>query len=218
MRSRDPLSVRRTPALRVALVAASLLALTACNTTPPPEETITAGEPPAAPADTMWGKFLRGTGMQAEEMDTSQLLKVAYCPKVDVREGTQVYQVGESGQTDNPGAVRFQASISRFARECRQDGDSIRIRVGVAGRVLTGPKGGSSTLSLPVRVVVVGPDDKVLYTRLSRVPASVSTDQPSVGWSFVDEDVVIPSAPGALIYVGFDPKGDAPARKSRARS
>lgn len=217
MRSRNPMHSRPNSTLRCVLLAASALLLAACNTTPPPEETITAGEEPAAPADTVWGKLLRGTGMQAEEMDTSQLLKVAYCPKVEVREGTQVYQIGEGGQTDNPGAVRFQASISRFARECRQDGDTIRIRVGVAGRVLTGPKGGASTLSLPVRVVVVGPEDKVLYTRLSRVPASVSTDEPSVAWSFVDEDVVIPSAPGAQIYVGFDPKGDAPAKR-RPRS
>ncbi|MGH2342352.1 hypothetical protein ACRC7T_12810 [Segnochrobactraceae bacterium EtOH-i3] len=191
-------------------------------TKPLPEDPVMAGDQPAAetaPADTVWGKLLRGTNEPAQEMDTTHLLKVAYCPKIEVREGTQVYQVGASGPTADPAAVRFQASITRFARECRQDGDTIRIRVGVAGRVLTGREGGSANLSLPVRVVAVGAEDKVFYSRLSRVPATVTTSEPSVGWSFVDEDVVIPVEPGIVLYVGFDPKGDAPASgRKRPRS
>lgn len=213
---------RVTPFSRLSLLAVSALLLAGCSTTSQPDEPVMASDPPAAeaaPADTVWGKLLRGTSEPAQEMDTTNLLKVAYCPKIQVREGTQVYQVGANGPTADPSAVRFQASISRFARECRQEGDNIHIRVGVAGRVLTGRDGGNANLSLPVRVVAVGAEDKVFYSRLSRVSASVSTSEPSVGWSFVDEDVVIPVEPGIVLYVGFDPKGDAPASgKKRPRS
>lgn len=202
---------------RLSVLAASALLLAACSTSSPEEA------PPAGQANTTWGKLLRGTSEPAQEMDTTQIRHVAYCPKIEVRDGTQVYHVGAGGgPVSDPTAVRFQATITRFARECVQDGDTIRIRVGVAGRVLTGAQGGSATLSLPVRVVIVaanelGGEERVLYTRLTRVSAAVNAANPSVPWEVIDEEVTMPAEPGAIIYVGFDPKGDsAPARKKKS--
>ena len=165
------------------------------------------------------GKMLLA-GTEPKEMDPKLYASTPVCPNIEIREGTEFMPILESGKTASPEAVvRFQANVQRVARDCDESGGGIRVRVGAAGRVLSGPKGATGAVTIPVRVVaLVG--DKVLYSKL--VPTTVDVQAPdfSALWSVVDDGLVLSVADSheATIYVGLDGKGDVRAPKpSKAR-
>ena len=51
--------------------------------------------------------------------------------------------------------VRFQATITRTARECSINGGEITARIGIQGRVIAGPAGAPPSVQVPLRVAVV---------------------------------------------------------------
>ncbi|MBP0574182.1 hypothetical protein J8J27_26120, partial [Mycobacterium tuberculosis] len=81
----------------------------------------------------------------------------------------RIYETGKTG----PDAVRYQTSIQRVARDCDIVGDQIVVRVGIAGRVAAGPKGGSGTVQVPLRVVVTDGAGKPIYSKAHIVPVNV---------------------------------------------
>jgi hypothetical protein len=115
--------------------------------------------------------------------------------------------------------VRYQATITKMARECTKTGDSITARIGIQGRVITGPAGAPTSVEVPLRVAVVqgGVGEKVIATKAYRTTVNLAEDE-SAPFSFVAEDLVYPvPAPSVadnyIFYVGFDPQlvaGDKP--------
>lgn len=77
------------------------------------------------------------------------LVEASECPTVAVAEGRSAIRAGEGA------AVRNQVSIANVARECleRPDG-SIVVKVGVEGRALLGPGGGSGRFDVPVSFAI----------------------------------------------------------------
>ena len=147
------------------------------------------------------------------------------CPVVDVRQGASTlttYGPGENTSTN----VRYQASIGQTARECAFAGANMTIKVGVQGRIISGPLGAPGKLDIPLRLALVheGPEPKTLWTRLYKVPVAVSDGQSNVPFIHVEEGLVIPKPKGAdvdsyVIYVGFDQQAQRPERPTRpARS
>ncbi len=51
--------------------------------------------------------------------------------------------------------MRYQGSIIRTARECHVNVGIMTMKVGIEGRVITGPAGGPGTVDVPLRVAVV---------------------------------------------------------------
>ncbi|WP_369720623.1 hypothetical protein AB8Z38_26205 [Bradyrhizobium sp. LLZ17] len=145
------------------------------------------------------------------------------CPQVTVRAGASTYGVGVTGKPAVGNDVRFQASITKMARECARNGGEITVRVGIQGRVIAGPAGAPSTVDVPLRVAVVqgGVGEKVIASKAYRTTVEMS-EGGSVPFTFVAEDLSypVPSAAVAdnyIFYVGFDPQALAPEPKARGK-
>ena len=145
------------------------------------------------------------------------------CPQVTVRAGASTYGVGATGKPAVGNDVRFQASISKMARECVRNGGEITARIGIQGRVIAGPAGAPSTVEVPLRVAVVqgGVGEKVIASKAYRTTVEMS-ENGSVPFTFVAEDLSypVPSAAVAdtyIFYVGFDPQALSPEPKGRKK-
>ena len=145
------------------------------------------------------------------------------CPSVSIRAGASTYAVAAPGKQPVGNDLRYQASITRTARDCTQTGDQITARIGILGRVIAGPAGSPATVDIPLRVAVVqgGVQEKTIATKVYRTSVSM-TDSGSVPFSLVAEDVVYPVPQGAagdsyIFYIGFDPQAlkPEPARKRK---
>ena len=129
-----------------------------------------------------------------------------YCPAVRIRAGTETYRVFPKGvdksDTDN---VRYQATITKVARECAYVGQNLTIKVGARGRVITGPGGESGDVTMPIRVAVTEGSDTI-YSKLYRPVETIATGSTNTQFSFVDQDVVIPAptATNIRVFIGFD--------------
>lgn len=134
------------------------------------------------------------------------------CPPVTVRAGASTYAVAAPGKQAVGNDVRYQASITKMARECIRNGADITARVGIQGRVAAGPAGAPSSVEIPLRVAVVqgGVGEKVIASKAYRTTVEMSEDG-SIPFTFVAEDLVYPMPSAAvadtyILYVGFDPQ------------
>lgn len=147
------------------------------------------------------------------------------CPPVSIRAGASTYAMAAPGKQPIGNELRFQATITRTARECTRNGDQITARIGIQGRVIAGPAGAPSSVEIPLRVAVVqgGVQEKTIATKAYRTTVSMSEDG-SEPFTLVAEDMVYPVPPGAagdsyIFYIGFDPLAlkpePKPARKKK---
>jgi hypothetical protein len=152
------------------------------------------------------------------------------CPDVTVRPGTATLMVNTpmpAGAELTAMDLRYQGTLVRFSRECGVRPGFMTMKVGVHGRVITGPAGGPGTVDVPVRIAVVqeGPEPKTVVSKLARLSVNVTGDPAFADFTHIDEDVTFPlprNAPDIanyVVYVGFDPaaapKPAAPARRRR---
>jgi hypothetical protein len=144
------------------------------------------------------------------------------CPPVSIRAGASTYAVGMPSKPATGNDLRYQATITRTARDCTLNGGEITARIGIEGRVIAGPAGAPSTVEVPLRVAVVqgGVQEKTIATKVYRTTVSMS-EASSVPFSLVAEDLVYPVPLGAagdsyVFYIGFDPQAAKPEAKVRA--
>jgi hypothetical protein len=125
-------------------------------------------------------------------------------------------------------ALKYQGSIVRTARECQFLSGIVTMKVGIEGRIITGPAGGPGQFDVPLRIAVVreGPEPKTVLSKFARIPVSVLADSGGVTFTHVDPEVAFPMPQPAydlesyIVYVGFDPAGIPPKKtktKPRAR-
>lgn len=141
-----------------------------------------------------------------------------YCPRIEIRDGSNVWRQGGEG----PLELRYQATITDIARECRIDGQTMTVRVGIEGRVLAGPKGDGGRLTLPIRVAVTKGLSTPVWTRLYHVGIDVPAGSPNVSFTQVEDQVQFPLPEPAelaeyIIFVGFDTQASQPERSRRGR-
>jgi len=134
------------------------------------------------------------------------------CPPVSIRAGASTYAVAAPGKQPVGNDLRFQATITRTARQCTKTGDQIIARIGIQGRVIAGPAGAPASVDIPLRVAVVqgGVQEKTVATKAYQTSVSMSEDG-SEPFSLVAEDLVYPVPTGAtgdsyIFYIGFDPQ------------
>ena len=132
-----------------------------------------------------------------------------YCPPLQIRADTEALTFYERGHDNEPGYVRFLGSITRTARECHLEGNTLVMKIGVAGRVVAGPKGGPASLTLPLRIAVVkqGGGEGPLYSQLFKIPVTVAAPDFGADYDQVFDRVAFPVSPddrNLIAYVGFD--------------
>ena len=145
------------------------------------------------------------------------------CPAVDIQGGTETLTVRVAAKAGETGAVRHQANVTRTARECRLEGDTLHLKVGVAGRVVLGPAGAPGSFTVPVRVAVTRGMTQVVYSKLGRASVTVPAGADSALYAYVDEAVSFRLGEGDrptlyYVHVGLDEKGDKPEKPQRRAS
>jgi hypothetical protein len=144
------------------------------------------------------------------------------CPEVTVRPGAGTLLLGSKSSVGEIGAMdlRYQGTLVRFARECMPKAGIMTMKIGIEGRVISGPAGGAGTVEVPLRLAVVqeGPEPKTVVSKLARIPVTIGADGQSVDFTHVDPEVAfpIPRPMGTLgayvVYVGFDPAAATPQK------
>ena len=150
------------------------------------------------------------------------------CPDVKVRTGAATLIIASRPGATEPTAldVRYQGSITRTARECHASAGVMTMKVGIEGRVITGPAGGPGNVDVPLRIAVVqeGVNPKTIVSKFVRIPVTVASAVDRVNFTHIDPEISFPlPQPLGLIdayvvYVGFDPVGAPPEKKSRRPS
>jgi hypothetical protein len=145
------------------------------------------------------------------------------CPPVTVRAGAATYAVAAPGKEPVGNDVRFQATITRMARECTVNAGVITARIGIQGRVIAGPAGAPSSVQVPIRVAVVhgGVSEKTIATKAYQTTVNM-TETGSEPFTLVAEDLTYPAPYGAvgdsyIFYIGFDPQALKPERPAPRR-
>jgi hypothetical protein len=145
------------------------------------------------------------------------------CPPVAIRAGASTFSVGVPGKQATGSDLRYQATIIKTARDCRLNGGDIVARIGIQGRVIAGPAGAPASVEIPMRVAVVqgGVNEKVIATKAYRTTVQMTEDT-SVPFTLVADDMVYPLAPGAtggsyIFYIGFDPQALGPEPKAKKK-
>jgi hypothetical protein len=138
------------------------------------------------------------------------------CPDVKIRAGASTYAVAAPGKQPVGNDLRFQASISKTARECSVNDGVITARIGIQGRVIAGPAGAPPSVQVPIRVAVVlgGISEKTIATKAYQTTVNMA-EAGSEPFTLVAEDLVYPvPAPGPsdnyIFYIGFDPQALKP--------
>jgi hypothetical protein len=145
------------------------------------------------------------------------------CPRVEVRTGAATLLIGSKPGEGEPAAldVRYQGSIIRTARECQVNAGVMTMKIGVEGRVITGPAGGPGTVDVPLRIAVVkeGINPKAIVSKFARIPVNVTAAVDRVTFTHVDPEVTFPlpqplaDIDSYMVFVGFDPVAAQPEKK-----
>ena len=98
---------------------------------------------------------------------------------------------------------------------------TMTMKVGIEGRVITGPAGGPGTVDVPLRIAVVqeGVNPKAVASKFARESVVLNSAIDRATFTHIQSDIVFPlPQPLGLIdayvvYVGFDPLGDQPVKK-----
>ena len=145
------------------------------------------------------------------------------CPSVSIRNGAATLVVAtKSASESEPGAldVRYQGSIIRTARECHVNAGLMTMKVGIEGRVITGPAGGPGTVNVPIRIAVVqeGINPKTIVSKFGQEQVVVNNAVDRVTFTHVDPDISFPlpvpisAIDSYVVYIGFDPLGAQPPK------
>src|SRR6185312_9496615 len=101
------------------------------------------------------------------------------CPGIEVRTGAATLMIGSKPGQGEPSALdlRYQATIVRTARECHVNAGVMTMKVGIEGRVITGPAGGPGSLDVPIRIAVVqeGVNPKTVASKFASEQVAVAS-------------------------------------------
>jgi hypothetical protein len=94
------------------------------------------------------------------------------------------------------------------------------MKIGIEGRIITGPAGGPGTVDVPLRIAVVheGINPKTVVSKFGRETVTISGAIDRVVFTHVDPDVAFPlpqplgDIDQYVVYVGFDPVSAEPEK------
>jgi hypothetical protein len=146
------------------------------------------------------------------------------CPEVKVRTGAATLIIGSKPGEGEPNAldVRYQGSIMRTARECHLNAGIMTMKVGIEGRVITGPAGGPGSVEVPLRIAVVHEglaNTLTVTSKFAREMVTLTGTVDRAGFTHIDSDISFPLPTPVtdistyVVYVGFDPQGAPPEKK-----
>lgn len=146
------------------------------------------------------------------------------CPAVNIRTGASTLAIAAKTQGATANDLRYQLSFNQMARQCTLLGTTVRMRVGVQGRIVVGPAGAPDQADIPLRYAVVreGVEPKTIVTKFRRFPIAIPSGANNVMFTDIEEDLSFPmpsllELQAYVVYVGFDDLGDRTARPAPAK-
>jgi hypothetical protein len=180
----------------------------------------------AIPGMPSWFDNVTGVNANANASAAPLALPADFeCPSVQVRQGASTLTASTNPAEPTALNLKYQVTVSTTARECRMGpNNTVLLKVGMQGRVILGPEGGSpASVDVPLRFAVVreGMESKVITTKLDRVPVAMPPGETNVLFSHVSEglDFALPrggDVDNYVIYIGFDAAAAQPERKKPA--
>jgi hypothetical protein len=195
------LQLRRAPVTAAALAASLSALLAGCS---------------SMDSFSMFGSSKSSTDASSASASAAPPAVDFECPTIGIRQGAGTYAL--SAATADQTAVmttRYQVGIGQTARECRQVGTTVTMKIGVQGRVVLGPAGTPGELDVPLRFAVIkeGVEPKTIMTKLQRIHVTIPSGDTNVAFTHVEEEVSFPMPKDAgdidsyVVYIGFDPMG-----------
>lgn len=153
-----------------------------------------ASAPTAAPAaQTRFPDAVK----QEEELD---------CPVLDVAANGAALRDFAGGPDASAQALRHQISITNLARECKDAGANINMKLGVEGSVILGPAGSPGTFSVPL-LFEARVKDKVVASRRETLSVTISSGETRAFFNTVVTDFTIPKSDDTDVFVGLNQGG-----------
>ena len=143
------------------------------------------------------------------------------CPVLDIAPNGAALR-DPAGETEGGSqALRHQIAITRVARECKNAGANIAMKLAVEGSVLLGPSGSPGTFSIPL-LFEAKLNDKVVASRRENLSVTIPANSERAFFDTVVTDFVIPKNDDLDLYVGLSPGGGpslrpAPHRRRHAK-
>jgi len=130
------------------------------------------------------------------------------CPPIRLWQDNANLTIYEIGRVGDNLAIRHRGEIIRLARECDISPTAVKVKYGVAGRVLLGPAGRPGTITLPVKVNIAGRDGQLVQSQKLKVKVRISDGRPFGNFSTVST-ISFPLQAGSKasdyrIFVTFD--------------
>lgn len=127
------------------------------------------------------------------------------CPPIKVRPGLEAIFNYGGRDISNPRNLNYQAVIDKQSRNCVVSNGLITVKMGVVGRLLLGPAGNQTSVTVPIRFDVER-DRVALFSETYQIPVSITPPGQSAEFVKVVENVAIPYLGGEeiVIWVGFD--------------
>lgn len=129
----------------------------------------------------------------------------AFCPPVQLRQGTSFFNTYERGGDQDPDRIVYQASIADVSRNCTYANNVMGVTVAVGGRIVPGPKGKAGTITMPIRIVLVQ-DGQVVKSELYKHPVTIGDTIGATQFVFTDTSIQLPMPVSSktLIFAGYD--------------
>lgn len=130
------------------------------------------------------------------------------CPPIKVRPGSEAMFYYGGGRVGNAQALQYQGVIEETSRNCVVSNGLITVQMGAVGRVLLGPAGSQSSVTVPLRFAVER-DGQAVFSEKYSIPVAITPPAQSGEFIKVVENVAIPYVGGEdiTIWVGFDTRG-----------
>jgi hypothetical protein len=148
----------------------------------------------------------------SQPMSIKPLLPKIECPRLDVHTPVKRDQAADN--------LSYELSFGQTTRECRPQGDTMFIKIGVQGHILFEPFRTTRSFDIPLHYAVVreGPKPKLIATKFKRIRATIAAGKTHA--QFVDIEgglsFSLPSSADLaayVIYVGFEKMGDEGEKK-----
>jgi hypothetical protein len=164
---------------------------------------------PGKPSETAQLQNASATPAQISAASTNALPAIATeCPEIKVRPGSEALFYYGGGKVGDQRSLNYQAVIEKQSRNCVVSNGLITVKMGVVGRLLLGPAGNQTSVTLPLRFAVER-DEVAVYSERYDIPVNITPPNQSEEFVKVVENVGIPYLGGEriVIWVGFDTKG-----------
>jgi hypothetical protein len=130
------------------------------------------------------------------------------CPRFVVWPRDNNLTIYEQGRVGDGLAVMHRGEITKTARECQVEQNTVTVKYGFSGRVLLGPKGKAGNITMPLSVFVTDAKREKVTNEKLKVDVSVAVDKP-IGYFSIVRTVTFTVPEGARpgefeLFVGFE--------------